>query len=129
MDTYDVKRVATRASDHPALEAAARAGYAVSGLLHLLIGWIALQVAFGTVSKSADQSGALSALSANGLGKLLLWVAVAGFLGLALWQVADALVGHPGSGGDAWGGRAKAGERPWSTWRWRGPPSASRADT
>ncbi|HEV7195957.1 MAG TPA: DUF1206 domain-containing protein [Pedococcus sp.] len=108
MNTYDVKRVASRASDHPALEAAARAGYAVSGLLHLLIGWIALQVAFGSVSKSADQSGALSALSANGLGKLLLWVAVAGFLGLALWQVADAVAGHPGSGRDAWGGRAKA---------------------
>lgn len=108
MNTYDVKRVASRASDHPALEAAARAGYAVSGLLHLLIGWIALQVAFGSASKSADQSGALSALSANGLGKLLLWVAVLGFLGLALWQAADAVVGHPGTGGDAWGGRVKA---------------------
>ena len=45
MDTHDVKQAAAKASDHPALETAARVGYATSGLLHLLIGWIALQVA------------------------------------------------------------------------------------
>ncbi len=39
---------------------------------------------------------------------MLLWIAVAGFLGLALWQAADAVAGHPGGGKDAWGDRAKA---------------------
>jgi hypothetical protein len=108
VNSHDVKRVASRASDHPALEGAARVGYAVSGLLHLLIGWIALQVAFGGSAKNADQSGALASLAQNGLGRLLLWVAVAGFLGLALWQLADAIVGRPGSDKDVWLGRAKA---------------------
>lgn len=108
MDHQDVKQAASRAADHPALEGAARAGYAVSGLLHLLIGWITLQVAFGGGGKNADQSGALGSLAGNGLGKALLWVGVVGFLGLALWQLADAVVGHPGSDQDAWGGRAKA---------------------
>jgi hypothetical protein len=85
-------------------------GYATSGLLHLLIGWIALQVALGGSSgKNADQSGALASLAGNGAGKAALWVGVVGFLGLALWQVTDALVGHPGDDKDAWGGRAKAG--------------------
>ena len=108
MDGHDVKQVAREASDHPALEGAARAGYAVSGLLHLLIGWIALQVAFGHGGKNADQSGALASLAGNGLGKVLLWLAVVAFLGLALWQATDAVIGHPGDDKDAWAGRAKA---------------------
>ena len=33
MDGHDVKQAASRASDHPALETAARAGYAVNGNL------------------------------------------------------------------------------------------------
>lgn len=98
MDTSDVRQAASRANDHPALAAAARAGFVTSGVLHLLIGWITLQVAFGGGGgKSADQSGALSSLATNGLGKVLLWVAVVGFLGLALWQLTEAVVGGPGS--------------------------------
>lgn len=101
---------AREVSDHPALEAAARAGYAVSGLLHILIGWIALQVALGGAGggRSADQSGALQSLASNSLGRALLWVAVVGFAGLALWQLADAAMGHPGEGKEAWSGRLKA---------------------
>ncbi len=108
MDGHDVKQAASEASDHPALEAAARVGYATSGLLHLIIGWIALQVAFGGGSKDADQNGALASLASNSLGKVALWVSVVGFVGLALWQVADAVVGHPGDDKQAWAGRAKA---------------------
>jgi len=108
MDHQDVKAAASSAADHPALEAAARAGYATSGLLHLLIGWITLQVAFGGSGKNADQSGALASLAGNPAGKAALWIGVIGFAGLALWQLTDAVVGHPGDDKDAWGGRAKA---------------------
>ena len=93
----DVQQAASRAADNPALELAARVGFVVSGLLHLLIGWIALQLAIGGGGgKQADQSGALSTLASNGLGRVLLWLAVAGFLGLALWQLAEAVAG-PGA--------------------------------
>ena len=108
MDHQDLKQAASKAADHPALEAAARVGYAVSGLLHLLIGWITLQVTFGGGGKNADQSGALASLAGNGAGKAALWVGVVGFAGLAIWQVADAVIGHPGDDKEAWGGRAKA---------------------
>lgn len=106
----DVMRSARQASDHPVLETAARVGYAVSGVLHLLIGWIALQVAWGLGSsgKSADQTGALQSLAGNGMGKAVLWAGVLGFLGLGLWQLADTAVGHPGSDKEAWAGRGKA---------------------
>lgn len=84
-----VARLASRAGDSDALEGAARAGYAGSGLMHVLIAWIALQVAWIGSSRAADQSGALQALAANGLGRVLLWAAVLGFAGLGLWQLTE----------------------------------------
>ncbi len=139
MSHHDVTRAASRASDHPALETLARVGYAVSGLLHLLIGWITLQVALGGGGggKNADQSGALESLAGNGLGKATLWLAVLGFVGLAIWQLADAVVGHPGDDAEAWGGRAKAGGKAviylalgWSSFNFaRGKSSNSRSQS
>lgn len=93
MDSTDVKAASRRAGDHPALETAARVGYAVNGVLHIVIGVIALQLAFGARGKSADQSGALSSMAGNGFGLLTLWIAVVAWLGLALWQVTEAISG------------------------------------
>jgi len=95
VDTNDVKQAAAKAGDHPALENAARLGYATSGVLHLLIGWLGLQVAWaGGAGSSADQSGALQTLSGNAVGKVILWLAVLGFLGLAIWQLTETIVGR-----------------------------------
>ena len=93
LNTTDLMAASRRAGDHPALETAARVGYAVNGLLHVVIGVIALRLAFGSKGTSADQSGALGALADNGLGLVLLWVAVVAWLGLALWQVTEAVSG------------------------------------
>lgn len=89
MDKTDVTQAARRAGDHPALENAARLGYAVSGLLHLLIAWLGLQLALGDHSGSADQSGALQTLAGTAVGRVALWVAVVGFLGLGVWQLVE----------------------------------------
>lgn len=97
MDRQDVKQAARSASNQEALTVAARVGYAINGVLHLLIGWIALQVAWGLAksgSGSADQSGALSTLATNGLGRVILWIGVVGYLGLGLWQLAEAIASH-----------------------------------
>jgi hypothetical protein len=134
MSPDSIKGAARQAGDHPALEMAARIGYAVSGLLHLLIGWIALQVAWGSSGKSADQSGALASLAGNGVGRFGLWVAVIGFFGLAVWQVVEAIGGSFGEGMDAWAGRGKAVAKAvvylvlgWTTLKFaRGKPSSSR---
>ncbi|WP_020141992.1 DUF1206 domain-containing protein [Terracoccus sp. 273MFTsu3.1] len=93
MDSTDVKAASARAGDHPALETAARIGYAVNGVLHIIIGAIALRLAFGSKGTSADQSGALGSMADNGFGLVLLWVAVIAWLGLALWQVTEAISG------------------------------------
>lgn len=87
----DVQRAGAKAGEHPVVEWGARAGYAVSGVLHLLIGWLGLQLAFGSTPRDADQSGALAVLGASPLGGVLL-VGSAVSLGLlAVWQVTEAI--------------------------------------
>ena len=87
-----VERAVAEAGDHPIIEKGARAGYAASALLHLVLAWIILQIALGQSSQEADQSGALSTLSSNPLGGVLLWTIVAAFALLALWQISEAIV-------------------------------------
>jgi hypothetical protein len=97
-----IQGVADRATDSDAFEYAARAGFAVSGVLHLLVAYIILRIAFGA-SGNADQSGALTALAKQTGGAVLLWVVAVGLVALGLWRVAEAIVGSkPGerSSGD-----------------------------
>ena len=93
MDGNSVKQAAREAGNQDALLMAARVGYAVNGVLHLLIGWIALQIAWGVgASGSADQTGALGALASSSVGRVILWIGVVGWLGLGLWHVIEALL-------------------------------------
>lgn len=84
-----------------ALDAGARVGFAASGLLHLLIGYLAVQVAFHRAGAAPDQSGALGTLAQHALGKALLIVFVVGFAALALWQLSLAVLGDGHDGGIA----------------------------
>ncbi|MFJ4169786.1 DUF1206 domain-containing protein [Paenarthrobacter sp. NPDC089714] len=84
---------AEEASNSRAFEIAARSGFAVSGILHVLIGLIALQLAFGN-SGEADVSGAIAQLASQPFGPLLLWVCFAACAALALWQLTNAIFGH-----------------------------------
>jgi hypothetical protein len=77
---------AERGARSPALRAAARGGYAVAGVLHLVIAGIALGVAFGG-GGSADPSGALGAIAATPFGAVLVWLCAVGLLLLALVQL------------------------------------------
>jgi len=103
----DVSRVANKVEGHPVLQVGARVGYAISGVLHLVIGWIALQVAWSGSGTSADESGALETLATTTLGRFTLWLAVVGFLALGLWHLASALAVRSAPGSSAWPARAK----------------------
>ncbi|TFD19695.1 DUF1206 domain-containing protein [Cryobacterium sp. TMT4-10] len=72
----------------------ARAGYAVNGLLHVMIGSIAISVATGAGAGggSADQSGALGQLARTPGGVFLLWTVVIGLAALGLWYLVQAFV-------------------------------------
>src|SRR5690554_3790341 len=90
--TSSVHGAARGATDHPLVERGARLGYAASGVVHVLLGWLAVQLAWGSSSANADQTGALEQLAENTVGAVLLWVVVLGFVLLGVWQAAEAVV-------------------------------------
>ena len=103
MDTSGTVSSAGRAGDSDALEHLARVGLIAYGVVHLLVAWLALQLAWGGGGGSADQSGAMSTLAEQPFGKPLLWVLAIGLIALALWQLAEVLRHRAGlrASGDA----------------------------
>lgn len=85
---------ATDIAQNSAFQHAARAGYVVSGLLHVIIGYLAIRIALGNGGGSADQSGALAALSAKPGGVIALWAAVVALAIMALWRLAETALGR-----------------------------------
>lgn len=92
---------ARRARNNGAVRALARSGYAASGVLHLLIGWLAVQLTLGRSSGQADQSGAFGTLAQMPGGDAVLWAVAVGFGALALWQLTTAVVGVPNADNQA----------------------------
>jgi hypothetical protein len=82
---------ADEAGNSDGLENLARVGLIAYGIVHLLVAWLALQLAWGTGGESADQSGAMRTLAESPVGKPLLWVIAVGLIALAVWQAAEVL--------------------------------------
>jgi hypothetical protein len=101
------RSAASRLQDNSAFQLMARVGFAVNGLLHVLIGGIALSVAFGSGGE-ADQGGALSGLASTPGGTVLLWVVTIGLWALGLFQVLETVLIR-GTDKDAWADRGKEG--------------------
>lgn len=94
-------RTADTVSDSKALTIGARFGFAASGLIHLLLGYLAIRVAFNH-QESSDQSGALAALSDLPGGAIVLWVTTIGLFALGLFLVVEAIVGVGSSSKKRW---------------------------
>jgi hypothetical protein len=77
----------------------ARAGLAARGVMYVIIGSIAVQIAFSSSGRQADRTGALHLVGGSRFGAIALWLLVIGFIGLALWRLSEAIYGSPGSDG------------------------------
>jgi Domain of Unknown Function (DUF1206) len=86
----------------------ARAGFAARGVLYVIIGCIAIGIAFGHARSQADSAGAVRLIAATPAGLIALWLLAAGFIGLALWRLAEAAYGGPGPGEHKRGSRLAA---------------------
>lgn len=91
-----IKGRASRAADSKPLEYLARGGFVCYGVIHLVLAWLAVQVAFGDSGRESDQNGALQTLAGNAFGTVLLVVIAVGMIGLAVWQAFEAAVGESG---------------------------------
>ena len=69
------------------------------GLVHLMLAWLALQIAFGGRG-DASAGGALQQLTQQPLGGVLLWVMAVGLFTLVIWQVFEATIGREEPGRD-----------------------------
>jgi hypothetical protein len=70
-----------------------RLGMSGYGVVHLVVAWLAAQVAFGGGGE-ADQKGAVSAIAAQPFGAVLLWILAVALLGFGLWQLLAAAAGY-----------------------------------
>ena len=95
------------AKDSRTVRVVARAGFVALGLIHLLIGIIALGIALGA-SGQADQSGAVSQMAATPGGIVLLWAGLIACGVLALYMASDAVMGWSGGSSKPWMNRLKA---------------------
>jgi hypothetical protein len=89
-------------ADSTPVRVGARIGIGAYGVTHVLIAFLAVQVAFGDSGERTDQSGAFQALADDPLGAVLLWVLAVGFAAVVLWRGYEALRGFS-----------------WETARWR----------
>ena len=103
------KRKARRAGHSEWLDRAARVGFAGRGVLYLTVAFLAAGIALGDSGQQADKQGAVRALADTTLGTLLLVVLVAGFVGLGLWQAAEAVWGKREERSDAKRSAKRAG--------------------
>lgn len=87
------KRGAREVQDSKPVEGLARLGLLGRGLIYVVMGLLALEVALGG-SARADKHGALEALRDQPLGGALLVVLAVSFAGYALWRLLEAAVGR-----------------------------------
>lgn len=71
-----------------------RSGLVAFGMVHLLIGYLALRLVIGEPPENPSQAGALRELAKAPFGTLVMWAVSIGFFAISLWQLLSAFVGH-----------------------------------
>lgn len=100
------KSAAQAVQDSTVFRTVARIGYVVLGIVHIVIGALAISITTGG-GQNADQGGAMEQIRQIPLGVLLLWVIALGLAALAVWQVAEAVVERDPDTKKKWGHRVK----------------------
>jgi hypothetical protein len=97
------KQAAKKAAYSPTMDRLARLGYAVKGLIYIIIGLLAIQSALGKNSTPADQLGAIAAISKLPYGMLALWIVLVGLISYSLWGLIRAFLDPFHKGNDTKG--------------------------
>lgn len=113
LKVQEAKQTARRAASSRAVTILARLGYAVKGVVYVVIGFLAILLATGHGGGTTDQNGALQAIYHSPLGedfgRVLMVVITVGLFGFALWSLIQALLDTEGKGRNAKGIIARTG--------------------
>ncbi|MEU8957694.1 DUF1206 domain-containing protein [Streptomyces sp. NPDC048518] len=113
--THRGKRKARQAAKGRTVAAVARAGFVGRGVIYLLVGALALRIAFsdggGGGGRQADRGGAMAEIADKPFGNVLLWLLGCALAGMALWRLSEVFFGQAGPDGDKASKRALAGAR------------------
>jgi uncharacterized protein DUF1206 len=90
----DPEVMGREAEDSDWLDHAVRAGLVAYGVVHLLIGWVAIQLALGDHGEKASAKGALAELAQQPFGQTMVWAVAVGMLLLVVWRLLEAAFGH-----------------------------------
>jgi hypothetical protein len=97
---YTANRTARNVASSRWMTLLARLGYGAKGVVYLIIGWLAVQVAIGAGGKTTDQRGALQTIHAQPFGRFLLALLIVGLIGFAIWCFLQAWFDTEGKGSD-----------------------------
>jgi hypothetical protein len=92
--TDDIEQTGKQVADSEPFEWAIRFGLVAYGVVHLLLSWVALQLAFGQAHNKASSKGALQQLAGQPFGGVALWAVAIGMAVLVVWRLLEASVGH-----------------------------------
>jgi hypothetical protein len=83
----------------------ARTGFAVLGIVHIVVGAIAISAATHAGGGEADPSGAMSQIARTNGGVLVLWLMVIALSALTLWQATQVVLVRDSRAAKRWGRR------------------------
>jgi hypothetical protein len=98
-----VKNSAHNAAFSPVMEVLTRLGYGVRGVIYIVMGILAVQVALGKGGALASPQGAIAAIGKQPAGMILLWVVLIGILAYSLWGLVRAIWDPLNKGSDTKG--------------------------
>ncbi len=87
------ERAGEQAHESEWLDHAIRIGLVAYGVVHLMVGWLAVQLALGDKEESADNAGALHALADKPLGGVMIWLVAGGMVLLVVWRLLEFALG------------------------------------
>lgn len=90
----EVEQAGRRADHSDVLEAGIRFGLVAYGLVHLLIAWLAVQLALGNREGRLDRHGAVHHLAQQPFGKVAVVLVAVGMAVLVVWRVLEVAVEH-----------------------------------
>jgi hypothetical protein len=105
----EVKKAGKKAEFSPLMEALTRIGYGTRGLIYIIMGLLAVQVALGKGGALASPLGTIAKIGKQPGGMILLWVVLLGLISYSLWGVVRAVFDPLHKGNDMKGLIARGG--------------------